>query len=367
MLIRCPNKSFLLSTLLSQLLIFAAIGCAEQESKQMKLSAEPEIRICSQNLFNYGQKPSGGKKRKARKKRKYKKSQSEQKKFLLERFKQANCDILAFQEVIGETKRQSAKILNPLVAELGSLQSRQYQTILGNSFDRRIRNAISFDRKKLKLIDSGSLFRIPLPKLLEQESFDSFRRGPVWIEIEVSGVPPASSRKFLVVNFHFKSRYQGYKDPRQTDFEVLRMQMAEATRVWVENKLKARPELIPVLLGDLNSDRDQGASKVLSGELLLSDFFSNCSLKEKFNPSCESPLERKAKFVRVFDYVLDEGFRLSTNYSYRYKREPRLFDEVILLKRDLELAFYRGRPKVDFLGELYSGSDHKLLMLELNW
>jgi len=65
----------------------------------------PELRVCTQNLFNYGISKS-------------KKKKAKQRRYLTERIINAGCDVIAVQEVIGGSKKQAKKRLSDLALSL---------------------------------------------------------------------------------------------------------------------------------------------------------------------------------------------------------------------------------------------------------
>ncbi len=331
----------------------------------------PEIVICSQNLQNFGaqdNRPNFSRSSQNSKRSKGKKSSAGQKKFLVDRFIEGRCDVIATQEVGGESEKESLAHLNRLAKALSEQTGGTFLTYVGESRDSRIRNGFIV-RESVGVVENVKSFaRINLPKLQPLGPNRHFARGP--LELVLVATDPATNRKrrFLIMTDHLKSKVDGYKDPTQTQFESSRMEMAQALREIVQSELKRfGPGTVGVILGDFNSQRDSASAEILEGRLELKDFFPPrpCRVTESLRPDCGRSPARSPAFIGLFE----EQSRITnkTLGSYRYKNQLELIDEILLSATDLPLAQDAAGLRVQIIGTFGKGSDHKLLAAGLRW
>ena len=331
--------------------------------------ASPAIVICSQNLQNFGAKDHrptsfGGDSKRSKRKR----SSAGQKNHLVERFIEGRCDIIATQEVGGDSEKEALTQLNRLAKELSERTGGVYQTYVGESRDSRIRNGFIVREGAGSIENVKSFARLNLPKLQPLGPNRHFARGP--LELVLVATDPVTNRKkrFLIVTDHLKSKVDGYKDPTQTQFESSRMEMSQALRDIVQSELKRfGPGTVGVILGDFNSQRDSASAEILEGRLELKDFFPPrpCRVTESLHPDCGRSPTRAPAFIGLFE----EQARITnkTLGSYRYKNQLELIDEILISSPDLTLAQEGRQLRVQIIGTFGKGSDHKLLAAELRW
>ena len=305
-----------------------------------------EFRICTQNLFNYGQ----GSKKKVRKQRNY----------LIQRILKAKCDVIAVQEVLGENKQKAQKHLERFAVALSAKTRKSFQALVGESFDKRIRNGFLLNQRKVKLLKQENYAGTYLPKLQVRGPAKKFSRGPFTVLIEVGGL----MQPLYLINIHFKSKSKSHLDPTRTEYEITRMEMAEAVRKIAEKQSNA----IVLILGDRNSDERSATAMILRGERELRDFSSSgeCRLSKYKKPVCSGSL-RDRDFVGLFALRKRRFAKEYPNASYRYKKRWYLYDEILVPEKEL-FMFERGngRLAIGFEGQIYRGSDHKLLWVMFN-
>lgn len=316
-----------------------------------------EVRFCTQNLFNYGL-PAQGKNAQR---------PADQKRDLIGRMTSARCDLVALQEVTGKDQRRAQRTVDDLANTLTMITGKRFTGMLGESRNDRIRNGFLVSDRAGTVLSTRSFYRFPLPPLQRRGPAQSFTRGPLAILLEVRPQTGAPPKRLIVINLHFKSSHDGWKDPSGTDYEAIRMEMAEAVRRGADEMVRGYGRHVPiVIMGDRNADEFSATSAILSGERVLDDFriAGRCSLGEKNQPVCGRLPAHQPEFVPLFA----TKFRGQDTGSYRYKSRNGFIDEILIGAEDLELVQNtRGELAVGITGEFYHGSDHKLLWAELNW
>ena len=319
-------------------------------------AAEDSLRICSQNIYRYG-----AKYRKFSNKRRQK-----QLGYLITRFKKANCDIIAIQELPGASYREAERILDDLAFELQRRSGEVFEAYIGKSHDRFIRNAFLVRKSLGKVEDVKQYYRVALPRLRKGYGrTNRFSRGPLGLFILT-----AKGRNLFVVTMHFKSKRGAHKDPTGTKFEALRLEMAEGLRAIVTKEMKNLPsDTVLVVLGDRNTSAGSGSSEVLEGLRRLDDFsYHGCRLDKKLKADCGQLRRHSAQLIGLFTYRKSSNPRKYRAGSYRHKKREELIDEILVREKDL--ALFRRSDKtlaIGFGGQFYKGSDHKLLWANLDW
>ena len=163
---------------------------------------------------------------------------------------------------------------------------------------------------------------------------------------------------------HLKSKHKGWKDPSNTEFEISRMEMAEALREIVKKEQQRLGEkVIFVVLGDRNSTPETASAKILSGELRLKDFLKKrCRLDKKNELECKNTPKHQRVLLPLFETRKKRNPRDYKGGSYRYKRKMTLIDEILIEPEDISLLTRpSGSLAIGFEGDFYRGSDHRLL------
>lgn len=310
------------------------------------LSADSSITICTQNLNNFGL-PALERLREKRSREEREVKRGE----LVARFIEANCDLIALQEIISRDPEEGEEALSKLIAKspLGS-----YLAYTGESQDPLSRVGFLVNPQVAKVIKTHSYADRELPKLSAYQRPRLFSRGPFEIELElVSGERKGS--KLRLITFHFKSKYGSASDPVGRGWETYRMEIAEKLREIALSRVEE--QAIPtLLLGDRNSTPDSASAKILTGILELQDFqeLSGCMVSKGGIPYCPmSRAKRTASFTSVFDVVAQRVYKGSHNYRGKYH----WIDDIL---------YYRGGSRASFTStRLVSAgakaSDHALL------
>ncbi len=311
--------------------------------------------ICNLNLFRFGEKGV--------------KSQSKdflnQKRYLVSRIRDANCDLVGLQEVVGEKKKRSYEILGHLVESLNSPESnssdmpRSFKIVLGDSNDSRNRNAIIYDSSLFELSRVKSWNRQSLPKLDIRSVPWSHTRGPLSVVLSHRAFP---DQKFLLINYHLKSKASGWKDPLGTKFEFQRMLAASGVREIAESESNAsKDKTIVVMMGDRNSNNSGAASEVLSGRLQLQDFSKtgSCEISPEGTALCPAEVFREPDMIPLLQRRGSlTGEKIAT---YRRGRRFEILDEIYIRSEDVVLVNDKnGIPQSGTAGEFMKGSDHLL-------
>lgn len=323
------------------LVLFFSVNCFAENQRT--------YRVCSQNLYRYGEKHSikspKGKK---------------QRDFLVSRISEANCSVVAFQELVGKNKYQAEQTLVSLSEELKKATNKDYQLFLANSNDRLIRNAFLVTSSDFIIEKVENWSHNILPNLDFRGSPKTHARGPLFLQLKPKS---ASNKNIIIVTEHFKSKTRAWKDPTNTQFEFLRA----AAAADIKNQLLELKSnnAIEIFLGDRNSGPSSASAQVLSGRLHFDDFKRGgaCRITEFGSPLCHKEVNRRPDFIPIIETL---GSKLRKEI-YTYKaRKPTIIDEVYVFEEDL------GYVKNDFdqilagvIGETYKGSDHLLVWLDV--
>ncbi len=324
---------------------------------------EPELRLCSQNLFNYGAEE--------RKKKRKKGAREKQRDFLVARFLAADCDVIAVQEVIGETEREAKTILGSLADSLSARSERKFVPYVTSGRSDRIRNGFLIAESKVRVLEVEALRYEHLPKMSLLGPGERFDRPPLILTLQVPGRGSAEPRTFVVASFHFKSKAKSFQDPARLSFELVRMQMAEKIREYVSAKAATLGSgATPILLGDTNSEPGSAAGAILTGRLRLSQFTeqSGCRVTELLEPACNEQVPAEASFAGLLATSVREGENRERVHTYRYRGTSSIIDDIFIPTTALSLV--RGPAKrivAGTNGEYFKGSDHLLVWAEVNW
>lgn len=317
--------------------------------------ADGRIRICSQNLHRYGEVSP----------RKRGESREQQRAFLVRRFLDAECDVVAVQEVVGSSRSEAQCTLEEIATAWSRAIDRPVRAIVGESRDEYIRNGFLLAEGRARLLETKSYLDAPLPRLQPLGPVGRFLRPPLALVLELP-----NGQRVMPMNIHFKSKSRGYLDPSGTNYENVRMEMAEGVRAILAEEERRRPAgTLFVVLGDRNSDLSSAASAVLSGSRTLEDFRrGDCSVSDDLTPQCSGSALRPARLVGLFEARSREFPGEYPRGSYRYKGREELLDEIFVPAPDLARAKRpNGRYAIGLEGQFYKGSDHKLVWLELGW
>jgi len=301
--------------------------------------AKATVVVCSQNLARVGKEPFGKKQDSVQLQRDY----------LVSRFIEAECDVIAVQEVYGRTKQDAEKNLAQLVRVLEQVGGDKFLFFVGEAEYDEIRNGFLVRSKVGRIKHQTSPFNPNLPKLFSAQRSLRPTRLPFSIQIDIA----ESAKDLLLINIHFKSKVGGFKDPTGTDFETVRMQSAEQARTFAEELDASRADVISVILGDRNSGPQSATDYLLEGSLQLEDFRRGCELRQNLSPDCSA--RRPPRFRALLNLKRDGG-------STRYRGSEELIDNIYL-----ESDYYSSLKAlpVGLEGEFSRGSDHKLLWVEL--
>ncbi|MCB0358471.1 MAG: hypothetical protein KDD44_02515 [Bdellovibrionales bacterium] len=354
------------------LLLALLLGCVSKEihdteaAPALRLSPEPEIRLCSQNINNYRyQRPDDRRRR----------NFDKQEEALVKRFMRARCDVIAVQEVGGASQGEARQRLSQLAKALHQMSGRSFDALVGDSMDEHIRNGFLVATDSVRVESSTSFAGQNLPKLRWNAPSRRFSRGPLLIRIRVPGNGPAGERQLSLFSIHLKSKANGWKDPTHSKFESFRMEMAEGIRELAAEEFRAGPSSrIVVVLGDINSDHHSATAAILAGQRTLEDFRAagGCRLSSLLTPECPEEVASSATrpvLVPLLGEIArrEDGLRRSASYRFRGRLE--VIDEVFVhhaadwTARDDA----SGSPVAGVVGSFGKGSDHKLVWTELNW
>jgi len=308
--------------------------------------AATKFRVCSQNLERVGKLPFGRKKDSVKKQTSY----------LVERFLEAKCDVIAVQEVYGKTKNEALESLDDLKEALEEADDAKYISLVGESQFDEIRNGFLLNEASAKILYSGSTPDGALPKLNPLQRSRSATRRPFALLLDVA----STKKDLLLVNIHLKSKVGGFKDSSGLDFETLRMESSEQTREFaleLAKESKKNQDLVSVILGDRNSRPKSATDLILQGRLRLADFQAGCSVTSDLEPGCAP--SKPVVFEPTFAPRTTRG-------SSKFRGQEELIDEIYLNASYLEqLRASRKNLEYGLTGEFFKGSDHKLVWVDL--
>lgn len=321
---------------------------------------DPELRFCSQNLQRLGEKRS---------ERKSARQQAPAAKLeaLATRFVEAQCEIIAVQEIFGERRADAEHQLGELVRVLTKRTGRGYLFYLGSAPFDVIRNGFIVPKDTHIQPRFTDYQELDLPRLERRGAARSWSRSPVSLTVKLKG--ESGERSVFLLNYHLKSKSHGFKDPTRTEFEVTRMEQAAWVHQLALNELsKLGGRAIGILLGDRNSDSGSASAQIIAGELTLTDFRDGggCRLERSARVECNQGSARSSSFVPLLSLSERETGRELSTYAYRGSRQ--ILDEILIEREELSLSRDgAGRLAVGVVGDFKDGSDHLLAWTELNW
>ena len=345
-----------------QLLCLVLVLLAQPYAACAGSYSAPELRICSQNLARLGA-PSH------REQIDWRRISPQD--LLISRFLEAHCDLIAVQEVYGEDKPRAQRNLDHLASALSTAAGRQYLALVGDSSNEPIRNGLVYCPDALQLESVISLYGQNLPKLSLRAASHTFHRGPLAALFTATPHTGSGKRRVLAISFHLKSKIGGWKDPTNTDYETLRLEMAEQLRTFtLREATRLDPDTIAILLGDTNSGQASATNEVLRGTRFLEDFRppGSCRISQDYHAACPALPPHPPAFSGLLALRALGNPNLAAEGSYRYQSHQELIDEIFVRSPQLAV-FERPDRKVaaGFCGQFNKGSDHKLLWAELNW
>lgn len=334
--------------------VAAAIAAAAPGLAPAPASAEPacdgpELRVCSENLERWGDPGTkGGEPHRA-----------QQLAFLVERMRSAECDVVALQEVFGHTAREAQRTVRELAAALSAAAGENFEGSIAASEDAFIRNGYLLRSSKFLAVKERSYLDEPLPRLARYGPIVRYSRAPAGIILRLR---TDRALPVFILNIHFKSKHDSFKDRSGTEFETMRMVMAEGAReILLREVRKGDRDLVPILLGDRNAGETSATAELLAGRRQLAEFISGtCALSrdEDHVPECRSG-PGTDQLVPLLHTARRDGTVGGGSFAYRGKHE--LLDEIFILPRDLpRVRDPHGRLRVGLTGRFLEGSDHKM-------
>ncbi len=362
-----------------KLFVFTIIISAQSSLADSSSSSVPSLlsdkqqslKICSLNMNNFGAKPVARDNTKitkakntkkenqntSKKKELFSEKQAVQLKALVERVKNVDCDIVALQEGYGKTTNVVKNNIAKFVTALTSATKIPYRYELARTNDKYIRNAFVY-KEKIGIVSFKNLYRAAVPRLNPESSSRRFPRGPLAMEVNLSQNIFATPRKLYLLNYHLKSKVGGWKDMSELDFELNRIETAEAIRNIADDVRKNDTSKVIILLGDRNSDTGSATDDVLNGRLYLNDFKDVCKIEKRdLNSYCAGFEKHSPIFIgSIFKKLGPVGLAR----SYKYKNKYYLYDEIYIDNYHSYLVKDAGT-----YGEFGKGSDHLLTWIEI--
>ncbi len=333
------------------LCFFSLLACQYRREPNVEKSNSQKLTICSQNLNNFGY--FSNKDRYFGRKEVFLK----QKTSLVKRLLDSKCDIVAVQEVLGNSIFNAKKSLSLLTEEITDKSGRLFDFKIGEVNDRRRFLGFMYAVDKFKYKKDNSYFRTYLPKREKLDPSAGFSRGPFRLDLEHR----QTGKDFTFITFHFKSKssksgidYSGYS------WELPRMRMAQGLNNILDKLQNELQNTQIIVLGDRNSEHFSASAKILQGELNLNEFKSNggCHLKKSGKFDC------KLKSEAHYESLLERSNKKIA--TYYYKNKPEWIDDIFVPKNSIEKL--RG---VEFSSSGVSfknknASDHGLLWVSLS-
>lgn len=292
---------------------------------------------------------------------------------LTKRFQAVDCDVIAVQELLGSYEDKSKAVLNEIGKALKYRTNLEYDSYVGPSNDKAARLGFLVKKSRIEYDGLTSFVNVELPKISEELDARKFARGPLELRLRVTGKGDAVARKFIIVNFHFKSRAFNSADGSDLSWETYRMEMAEALRRIVTRRhpetLKGDGSVL-VLLGDRNSHFDSASAKLLTGELVLPRFQGEaaCRLNKRGIPLCQPGAAIPPAFVSVLT-TDPQTFR--TPGTYRYEDTFSWIDDILVPVANLPFLYAEAGVEGDYdsgtLNLYEEASDHALVYARFNW
>ena len=267
----------------------------------------------------------------------------------------SNCDVVALQELATGRDGSSVTVLEDLSDLVFKAHGVSMSVHLGASNDSTLRLAYLVNVDLFEVKEDESLSLATLPKLSDGQRPRRFSRGPYVLHLR----PYQGSQDEVIslINLHFKSKHNGFKDPARLMWEGFRVEMAEAVRSYATSLSSSSV----FVLGDRNNGSASPSAHVLSGLRALEDFQDgSCVITSKIKALCRVE-PRNSVFIGV-----SQLYRLysSTDGSYRYKSKVAWLDDILFLNNLDNVSRYQvidfGLRKVE-----REVSDHSLVYLTL--
>lgn len=331
---------------------------------------EVDLVVCSQNLNNYGTYAYV----RSRSSKVTSEDYALKQEALIKRFIAIGCDVIAVQEVLSENLFEAKEALKQLAKLLRFRSNRIFDIRTAESNDRRRRLGFLVAKDRAKILNKVSYTRVELPKIQYKQRQRYFSRGPLEIQIEAFGRDGVGNRKITLINFHFKSKStKGGTDPTGLDFEPYRIEMAEALRKIYESRHEEsvrEGRQILILLGDRNSHYDVASSKILNGEVHLTDFqgAAPCRMSKRGAPLCAVGT---GKVPKLFSVLTNDPETMKLQGTHKYKKIYSWIDDIIMPSKSLPFAWEKPTTEGDYYSGVFykfeKASDHALVYVKLNW
>lgn len=350
-------------------LIFMTLSSFAQSRSMLNDPLDPrgevEAVICSQNLQNFGTQREmamrlGG----------ITKDFFESKlDYLATRL--ARCDIIGVQELLGSTDEAAKDGALLLAHALRVKTGRIYDFVLSAPAETRV--GLFYAKDRAELLSSLPYKNIELPKLVPERRPEVFHRAPLEVQLTIFGKGESLSRNIVLIIYHFKSKAGGRSDPTGLQYEVARMEAAEALRRIVQGRFReslASAENPVLLLGDRNSDFDSASARILEGRVRLEEFMNDapCRLSKQGVPLCQGGVDRPQI---LFSVISNDPEARGVGGTYSYKGKKSFIDDILLPGAALPLAWEKFDRSLNYSSGVVSepdgASDHSLVWVGLNW
>lgn len=330
---------------------------------------KPEITICNQNLENYGTLGLV----KARVPSMTAGLLADKEEALLKRFAKTGCDVIAVQELLGESRKMALASMDRLVGVLKKGMNREFEGVIGDTNEGPIRVGFLVAKDRAEIVNMVSYAKVELPKFTEKQRPRLFGRGPLEIQIKVKGRGESGTKTFSLITFHFKARSGAMSDPTGLEWETYRIEMAEAMKRIIENRFSeslisgAAPLIV---LGDRNSNFDLASAKILEGVLKMKDFQGTgpCRLSNRGVPLCQAGAAGPQMLFSVL--TLDPETKLQPG-TFEFENVYSWIDDILMPAPSLPYAWISSQREGDYdSGVVYEpkdASDHALAYVRLNW
>ncbi len=346
-------------------------------SVNVHLPPPARLRVCSQNLANYGIPVEVARRVFGRKTIPFELREE----LLVRRIKNAGCQVLAVQEIVGTSWRRANAGLNRLRAALERATGNRFVSVLGGANPGDVRCGFLVSEDGIKVERAVSYAGDLLPKVLSTDRLERLSRGPLVIQLSWR------DQHVSIVNIHFKSKYGGGRDPSRLQFELVRMKMAQHLRGLIEGHFL--PELLGrdhwfIVVGDRNSRRGSASDSIIRGELSLVDFrrsgegYHKHNTKEErvsvFSAGCivdrvgeavchEKPHGQMVRFDSVLEGVFVRG---KPKGSFQYRSSFEWIDDILVNRWHLSQAMSRGEtPRGGVIWEPLGASDHAMVSIDI--
>lgn len=327
-----------------------------------ELPINQNFKICTQNLFRYGEKQGNDK--------------IKQRNYLVDRIVNARCDVIALQEVFGEDKKTAKRKLRSLQKALFDVTGDEYEFVIGDGFDLHIRNGFLYKKHSSKFIEHRSFHNTLLPKLQPLGPNERHLRDPLMLVLAFSQTVKTDNMPvyLLLLNFHLKSKHKGFHDPSGTNFETTRMESSESLRLLLDKEIKNKEiefpnaKIIPIMLGDRNANENSASALIMRGEMKLSNFTRGgvCGLDDLGTPSCtDKTQEADIKYIGMVE-MHNKLNPMNPLHTYVFRKKKEIIDDILVKVTQSQFFSKCKRPVVGVLGEPYRGSDHNLVWVTLN-